>query len=340
MTRKSGPAATVLASWARAIKRALDAAGCDSAAVFRKAGLDPAVLADPNARYPVENTTRLWQLAVAATGDACFGLKVASQVNQTTFHALGYALTASTTLKDVFERSVRYFRVVTDAVDLDFRASGAEYHFRILPPESGPQPAHEAVDAFISVYVRTCRALTDRSFAPLRILLRRPAPPDPAGFERTLRAPLRFAAAENLLVLDRAALERPLEGANPELARHNDEIVLRYLARFDRDNILARVKAALVECLPHGEPSQDAIAAALHLSSRSLQRRLADENTSYKQLLDATRRELALSYLKDNRYSVSEITYVLGFSDLSSFTRAFRRWTGQPPSAWRAGAGD
>jgi len=215
---------------------------------------------------------------------------------------------------------VRYFRVVTDAVDLDFRASGAEYHFRILPPESGPQPAHEAVDAFISVYVRTCRALTDRSFAPLRILLRRPAPPDPAGFERTLRAPLRFAAAENLLVLDRAALERPLEGANPELARHNDEIVLRYLARFDRDNILARVKAALVECLPHGEPSQDAIAAALHLSSRSLQ--------------------LALSYLKDNRYSVSEITYVLGFSDLSSFTRAFRRWTGQPPSAWRAGAGD
>src|SRR3546814_5141196 len=81
---------TVLSSWGRAIRRALDAAGVDSARLFAEAGLDIAALADPDARYPLANTTRLWALAVEETGDPAFGLAVATQVSQTTFHALGY----------------------------------------------------------------------------------------------------------------------------------------------------------------------------------------------------------------------------------------------------------
>lgn len=102
------PSATVLTSWSRAVRRALDLKGCDTAAMLAAAGLDIAALDDPNARYPLAGTTRLWRLATKATGDPCFGLAVASAVTQTTFHALGYSLTASATLHEAFERILRY----------------------------------------------------------------------------------------------------------------------------------------------------------------------------------------------------------------------------------------
>lgn len=333
--------ATTLTSFIRAIRKALEAGGHDARLLFAQAGLDMAALDDPNARYPTEGTAQLWALAVRATGDEAFGLTVASQVTQTTFHALGYSLLASHTLREAFERMVRYFRLVTDAAELDFRLIGDHYQFTMHIDPAGPQPAPEAIDAFASVNVRMCRALYGRALSPRQVTLCRPPPRNPAAnmaFERVFRAPVVFHADENRLIFDRAPFEQPLEGANPELARYNDEIAARYLAHFQRENLTNRVHSALVEQLPQGEPSQEKIAALLHMSARNLQRRLAEEGTSYLQLLNDTRCSLALSYMKDARYSISQITYLLGFSDTSNFTRAFRRWTGKSPSAWRESA--
>jgi len=330
---------TVLSSWGRAIRRALDRAGLDSRALFAEAGLDPAALDDPNARYPLEQTTRLWALCVQASGDPAFGLSVASQVTPATFHALGYALGASTTLREAFERMVRYFRLVTDAVDLEFAADGEDYRFLVRPLPGPVQPAPESIDAFISLFMRFCRSQLGRGFSARRVSLRRPAPLDTSGYERVLRCPLQFGAPDNAMWFPREPFERRLDDANPELARHNDEIVLRYLARFDRENLRSRVRAALTELLPTGVPSAEKVADTLHLSLRSLQRRLADEDSSYEALLNDTRRELAQSYLQDRRYSIGEITFLLGFSDASSFTRAFRRWTGCSPTQFREGGG-
>ncbi|TXH02639.1 MAG: AraC family transcriptional regulator [Nevskiaceae bacterium] len=328
-------AATALTSWAKAIRKALDAAGVDSARLFAEAGLDLAALDDPNARYPVAGTVRLWRLAVAATGDEAFGLTVARQVGPTTFHALGYSLTASETLLAAFERIARYFRIVTDAAEPVLTREDDRYRLSFHVPEGAQAPTDESFDAFAFLLVRLCRGLYRREYAPLAVTLRRPVPRNLSAFERAFRAPLTFGAAENVLWFDRATFERRLEGANPELARQNDEVVLRYLANFDRGNLRARVHAALIELLPQGEPGAGKVAQALHMSERNLQRKLADEDTSYKALLNDTRRELALSYLRDRRYSLTEITYLLGFADGRSFNRAFRRWTGQAPSTYR-----
>lgn len=329
------PSATVLTSWSRAVRRALDLKGCDSAAMFAAAGLDIAALDDPNARYPLAGTTRLWRLATKATGDPCFGLAVASAVTQTTFHALGYSLAASSTLKEAFDRLLRYFRIVTDAAELSFEETAEDYQLRLQVDPARAVIAPQAMDAFAYLMLRLCRGLYRRDFSPLRVSLMRAPPHHLAAFERAFRAPLQFGASENRLCFAREPLEARLEGANPELARHNDEIVLRYLARHDRDNLVARVRGLLAEWLPSGVPGEEAIAAALHLSSRSLQRKLAEEGSSYSQLLTDTRQELARSYLADPRTSVSEIAYLLGFADTSSFTRAFKRWEGTSPSAYR-----
>ncbi|MFA5941432.1 MAG: AraC family transcriptional regulator [Sinimarinibacterium sp.] len=331
--------ATALTSWAKAIRKALEAGGYDSARLFAAAGLDAAALADPNARYPVAGTTRLWHLAVEATGDDAFGLTVARHVGPTTFHALGYALNASTTLHETFDRLLRYFTVISDAAELAFDEPPGGYRFAIHVAAEGERPADEAIDAFAALVVRLCRALLGRrEFAPRLVRLQRAEPRNRVAFERMFRAPLQFSSAENAVYFDRAVLDMPLEGANPELARHNDEIVARYLARLQRDDVVTRVRAVLVELLPTGAPNAAAVAARLHLSERSLQRRLAEAQTAFSALLQDTRHSLARSYLRDPQTSIGEVAYLLGFGDLSSFTRAFRRWEGISPSEFRVRA--
>jgi AraC-like DNA-binding protein len=325
----------IISSWIKAIGRALDAAGCNGTALLAEAGFDAEDLDSPTARCPLGNNERLWEMAVAATGDPAFGLKVASHIKQTTFHALSYALSASSTLKEAFERVRRYCHVGSDAVAYEFSRCGSDYHFLIKPAAHVP---FEAIDALVAAHLRMCRSLIGRDFSPLLVELRRPRPPRIDDFERLLRAPLRFGAEQNRLVIDGASIERPLEGGNPELARYNDVIALEYLARIERDDIQARVRELLMHRLEGSEPSQEEVAEQLYMSARTLQRKLGDCGTTYKQILDETRHTLALAYLSGPQHSVNEVTYLLGFSSGSCFTRAFRRWTGQSPSDWRASA--
>jgi AraC-like DNA-binding protein len=327
---------TTLGTWVKAICRALEAAGCDSTALLAEAGFDLKALDGPTVRCPLTQTARLWGLAVAATGDPAFGIKVASHIKQTTFHALSYGLSASSTLKEAFERAQRYCHVASDAIEYEFSRHGTEYHFVIEP--AGPV-ADESVDALVAAYLRMCRSLIGHDYSPLRIEFRRARPSRIEDFERLLRAPLQFGAAQTRLVFDCEAIERPLDGGNPELARHNDAIALQYLSQIERDNLQGRVRDVLTQRLARGEPSQEDVAELLNMSARTLQRKLGDGGTTYKEILDETRRVLALAYLSAARHSVSDVTYLLGFSAGSSFTRAFRRWTGQSPSDWRAGAG-
>jgi len=324
----------IIATWIKAIGRALDAAGCNGAALLAEAGFDLNDLESPTARCPLVNNTRLWQLAVAATGDPAFGLKVASHIKHTAFHALSYGLAASSTLSEAFDRLRRYCHVASDAVAYEFSRCPGGYELIITP--TAPI-AFESIDMLVAAHLRMCRSLSERDFSPLSIELERPAPVQVEDFERLLRAPLTFAAPRNRLLFDRDSMESPLEGGNPELARYSDVIALQYLTRIERDDIRARVREALLRRLEGREPSQDEIAEQLYMSARTLQRKLGDSGTTYKELLDDTRRALALAYLSAE-HSVNEITYRLGFSSGSCFTRAFRRWTGQSPSDWRAGA--
>jgi AraC-like DNA-binding protein len=331
---------TVLASWAKVIRRTLDASGCDSAPLLTAAGLSPAMLDDPNGRCPAQAMARLWRLSAQATGDDAFGLKVARHVMPTSFHALWQAQSASQTLKDAFERVARHFHVVTDAWSLEFTQQGDEHVVCLLAPASGIPPEPEAIDAAAALVVYTARSLLgNRGVAPLRVELQRPAPAAVDAFERTFRCPVNFGANGNRIVWPQALIEARLEGANPELARHSEALLTTYLAGIHKDNMVAQVRACLADLLPRGEPSQAQVAQQLHCSVRTLQRRLSSQDTSFTDLLDDTRRELALAHLADPACSISEVAYLLGFADTSNFTRAFRRWTGQSPTEHRRASG-
>ncbi|NWB31778.1 AraC family transcriptional regulator [Pseudomonas gingeri] len=331
------PEPTSLSSWTRALRKQLDALGLDSAALCREAGLDPQLMDDPNARYPLSATTRLWQLAVTASGDPAIGLRVSRFVSPTTFHALGYALVASGSLREVFERIVRYHQVVSDALELELSREGECYRFRLQVPKDSPAPAPEAIDAFAAIYVRTCRNRLGREYAPLAVHLRRPEPADPKPWHTVFRAPVFFAAEEDRLEFACADFDSHLDDANPELAEHNEAVLNRTLAQLKPLTWERKVRQAIEAQLPEGEPSAERIAQALHLSLRSLQRHLADEGCRYDTLLNECRENLALLHLRDPQCSLSEVSYLLGFADTSSFSRAFKRWTGITPGQFRDG---
>jgi AraC-like DNA-binding protein len=138
------------------------------------------------------------------------------------------------------------------------------------------------------------------------------------------------------LLLSRKDADTPLPVSNRQIAGALDAILAKQLAELDRSNVAARCKAALLERMALGESPDMDVARSLHMSRRTLQRKLAEADLTYQQLVDDTRRDLALRYVDDAAKSVTEITFLLGFAGQSAFTRAFRRWTGVTPTEYRA----
>lgn len=330
---------STLSSVVLLITKALDAEGLDSKEILKRAGLDPAHLNDPNARYSYPAVTHLWKMAGKVSGDPCFGLKAASYWHPTTLHALGYSWLASDTLEDALQRAARYIRLVNTAANAVFEETDHGYMFRISIDKSVRnvvQPANEAIDAGVALILDMCRSCYGSDLNPIRIEVRRPKPDKCAKiFEELFRAPIYYEYPENAIYFDKADISQRLPTGNAELARSNEKIIVDYLARLDKNNITTQVKSKLLDLLPSGHATEEAVIQALHMSQRTLQRKLKEEGITFKELLDETRQELAKEYVNDTSLSFSEITYLLGFSEQSNFTRAFKRWQGQSPSAYR-----
>jgi AraC-like DNA-binding protein len=326
---------STLATWTATILRALEAHGVDAGALAARAGVDRTALG-PEARVPRETLNRLWELAVEATGDPAFGLEATRFTAQTTFHALGYAVLASSTLKEAFERLIRFRRLVGEVLELRLVDAGDRYRF-LIDVSAMPGIPFQAVDAVAATAARQARLLhAPGGCDPLAVSFVHAAPADPTPYRRTFRAPVRFEQAENALEYAREDVEKPLPSGNAELARGNDEVMVRHLARLERSRLSSRVQQALLDALPDGPPSKPRIARALGMSARNLQRHLAAEGTSFKELLNEARVSLARSYVDEGRLSVTEIAFILGFADTSTFSRAFKRWTGRSPREYAA----
>jgi len=322
---------STLTSWALLIHRTLSAHAIDGDALFRRAGLDPDRLRDPNARYPLAGMQRLWGLVTSATGDECFGLEVAQAWHPTSFHALGYSALASETLRGALLRVVRYGRVVTTGARLELRQDGDDVVLGMLGSLPGQHMVPASIDAGVASILVLCREGRGGQISPVRVTLSRPEPSCSSRLQAFFGCRVEFGAAENCLVFRASDLDAQLPTANPVLQRVNEQVLTDYMARLERSDVTVQVQAKLIQLLPSGEVDESSVARALNLSLRSMQRKLKARGASFRKLLDKTRGQLAEQYLKDSTLSVSEIAYLLGFAEVSSFSRAFRRWTGRSP---------
>jgi AraC-like DNA-binding protein len=320
------------------VVQAVQSCGIAPEPLLAEAGIEKELLSDPDARLRVEDMSRLWKLAVEMTGDSCIGLRAAAHIRPTSFHALGFALMVSSSMADALERMERFHRIVSDAVDVWFESGSETTAVCLDASDRKVRPCAEAFDMIMAAVIRFARVLTSDTFNPVRIEFMRERPQGAEAFEQFFRAPLRFSAALNRIFFLKEGLEAPLPGANAEIARGNDQIIIDYLARFDRRRTAHQARARLIELLPRGEPSIEALARSMGMSTRGLHRHLRKDKTSYRAILDETRRYLAAQYLKQPHLPIIEIAFRLGYSDSSNFTRAFRRWYGVSPREFRKSA--
>lgn len=329
--------ATTIAVYIEAIARALEARGIDPQEALRGVDVERVRANDPLLRITDADINAVYARAVTATGDEYFGLRVVDCVVPGMLHALGYALLASETLEDFCHRFVRYYALVSQSADLRVQVEGDDLLLEADPRDPGL--CFETQDVFAALLIRLMRSACHGELHPRELELRRPMPAGgDAPFRELFGCPVRFGRPLIRFRFDLARMRQPLLGANRELAQHNDQIVRAYLEKLDRDDIVNRVRTHLVNGLSAGTFGRAEIAARLHMSPSTLQAKLARRGVSFQQVLDNTRQELALGYVAQRRLSITEIAFMLGFSDVSNFNRAFRRWTGKAPTEYRSAA--
>lgn len=313
----------------------LEALGHPADALLAEAGILPEILADPDERVPRGSMARLWDLAVSLTGDDRLGMHVATAAPIPSFDVHAYAILSSPTLRDAYLRACRYQRLINEATDLTLSEGPSEGVLRHALPGGGAVPRQPA-EFLVASWLRFGRLLTGTRWTPTHVLFAHDRPADTSEHHAMFGGPPRFTSGQTALHVPVAVLDLPNPKADATLLALLDGHAATLLDRHPAlTTTSARVRAWLVEAHSAGGPLARQAAKALAMSERTLHRRLRREATTFRALLDQFRHEKAVALLTSRRHSIAEIAFLLGYSELSAFYRAFRRWTGRSPADLR-----
>jgi AraC-like DNA-binding protein len=316
---------TTSAVWVRGIAEMLAAEGLDVATLFAAAGIDCAALEGPAARLSTEKLSHLWELAAERSRNPAVALAQHHIARPESFDVVGYTMMSCADLRGAFDRLIRYLLILSDALTMTMteEGDGVRIDFVLFGGER-PIPRQRIEFIFITV-VGFCRWICRCDVSPRAVELAYPGPADLAPYRAAFRCPVTFGTERNSMSFSRADMNRALPTFNPQLAELHERFAGEYLRHFDHAQISFKVR----------EARRDEVAVELRMSERTLQRRLEEEQTSFVQLLDETRRELADQYLGRLHLSLAQAAYLLGFADQSSFFRACRRWFKVSPGQYR-----
>lgn len=309
--------------------------------LLKQLKLNPQILAQRDQRIDAQLYLELLDSGVNATGDDCLGLHLGESVRPGYYGVLGYLIMSCATLADALHRQARYASLVGNLGQVDLADE---------PPRAGleAQVAH----SWQPLFKQQSRQLSEETLAgwmtfghwisglqipPTEVRFQHSAPADTQEHQRIFRCPVLFDQADNALVFPKRLLNTPLSQADVQVRSMFDAYADRLLTDLKQGNsVLDQARLQLVRQLPQGTPELAQIAEQLAMSPRTLQRRLSDAGLSFNQLLEHTRKHLVLQYLADPRLELSEIAYLVGFSEAGSLARAFRRWMGLSPHEYRA----
>lgn len=298
-------------------------------------------LTDPDLRVPEASVEAAWQLATTLTNDEAVGVHLAESLPRGALDLVEFAFRSSPSLTSALERLVRYGRVISDRVAARVDLNGER--LLLAFGDVGSTALHPGRAEFaLAAALKLARDSTGHHIIPQQVSFAHAAPLDASEHRRFFRGPVRFAAGSTSLILSVSDAARPMLGADDALSA----VVRRRLdkALTERDLQAAgpfsgRVRRLMVEHLGRTALTPSTVARALTLSERTLSRRLGEEGTSFRGMLDDVRREFACALLRDRSLSIGDIAFFLRYSEPAAFHRAFRRWTGQSPGDFRAAAG-
>lgn len=330
---------TSSAAWVRGIADMFAAAGLPAAALCTEAGIDlPTLQQQPQTRVDVDRVSRLWEVAAARYGQPGLGLERDLAARYGNVDLVGYALASGPNLLVGFEHLQRQMALISDATTFEMKRDPRGQGYWLAISHIGatrPIPRQRVEFAVLTLFM-LCGWLTRREPVPLAVEFITPPPAEDSRYRAAFGVLPRFGQPANRFLLSEADLLAPIPTHNPSLWALHERLVEAELGQLGQTLASTRVRTEIARVLHLGEPRREDIAARLHLTDRTLQRRLQAESVSYQQLLDDTRCELARQHLSDERRSLAEIADLLGFSDQSNLFRACKRWFGMPPGQYRA----
>lgn len=323
---------------ARQLLDALERAGITAARALQGTGLSEAALRSPETRISPHQLLRLCRNASQLVADPAFPLHAGQQFHLSSYGLYGFAILSSTSFRKAIDFAVRYQQLAISLLQISFEEGLRESTWRYRPRLQAPlDPAltRFLVELHLSIVVSLHRDVMGAGFAPTRVRVTYPDPGPGADYARTVGCAIEFDRTENSLTFDSAWLDLTPRMANDLAHRELVTLCDGLLSQMRRQlGLSGRVREALLMGRM-AETSCADVAARLHMTERTLRRRLGEERTSFRKLLDELRMELALSYLRQTDLSVAELAHTVGFKEEASLRHAVRRWTGQSPQAYR-----
>jgi AraC-like DNA-binding protein len=317
------------------LRTRLEEAGVSIPAVLRRAGLPQDLFDQVRILVTTEELFALWRAIAEVSGDAAIGLKLGTESRIERFHPSGLAALATENFAAAVEHLARYKRLsVPEEIVHDRRDGEWSIQFRWTLAVDVEPPV--LIDHCFAWMQTIARRGTGTRMSPLRLELVQPRGHGKA-LERHFGCEVVCGAARNAIVFRESDAAIPFVTRNAELLEMlapQFELDLKQHTSGD-DSFLEMVRAAIQQRLTGHRPTTDAVARGLHMSSRTLQRRLQESGSSFQRVLDEARHQMARYYLRNSVLELNEAAYLLGYEDASSFARAFRGWEGVPPGSWR-----
>src|SRR6478672_8480489 len=313
--------------------------GVDVEVLLRQAHLTPREIKNKDIPLGVKNQIKFVDLVANATSDPLLGFRLAYSFDLREIGLLYYVIASAETLLGSLQRVARYSDVANEGVDLEVK-KGEALRLRLRYSGVARHSDVHQIEFWMASLVRICRKVIGSNLKPIEVRIAHNRRKQVPEMEKLLRCAVKTGADVDEIVFGRESGDYPVVTVDPYLEQLCVRLCEETLARLGKKTspLKVRVENAIAVLLPHGEMNFDAVATELGMSGRTISRKLALEGHSFSRILDDLRLALARRYLAESDMPISEIAWLLGYSEVANFTHAFHRWTGTNPRTERAKA--
>ena len=302
-------------------------------------GINPSHLYHSDIHVSFEQAYRAWEVAIQQTGDQRLGLHIGEQTNPSIMGLVGHLMQSCPNLEEAFKSFCSFSVVASDMFSYSI-SKVADKHwlsYKACTPwiKVAPISARQGVEQAMAGTLNVFRILTGKKIFPELVHLSYPTPKDLPEYERVFQAPIKWSAPSNTLVFSHEQLSTPVLSYDESLMGVFCELIRKRFEKLDQETFVNKVKREIMTTFMGQIPSIESIAARFNITVRSFQRKLEEENSSYRELCQELGKDFAASLLSNQNVKITEVASALGYSDARAFQRAFKSWTGQTPSKFR-----
>ena len=305
----------------------------DADEVLRRCGMDPAQLYKPNLRTHFSAQPLFWEAAVELSGDPCIGLHLGEKMPVYKGQILEYLLLSSTTFGDGLKRVLSYQRLISDAMHGEVTESPTPYLTNYFSQHQYLTP--HLAEAMVVSLIRFLQSVSDDKFKPTRICFTHAAKTNLEEYQRVFQCPVEFNTQQFKLYFNPNILNYRSPYAEPELLSMHVQSADQHMEQLEKRDLILEVRSQVGALLESGEITLEKISHELRMSPRQLRHQLTLAGTSLQRIITQHRKSLSRRLLSQTDESIAEIVYLTGFSEPSTFYRAFKRWEGMTPIEYR-----